>query len=121
MKRLFHTLGWLAATALITASAHAAPLIVATKSFTEQHILSALTVQYLQKKGFQVQPQTNIATVISRNAMINKQVDMTWEYTGTSLIIFNHINKRMSAQETYDTVKRLDAKHGLVCGLTRPT
>lgn len=114
MKRLFHTLGWLAATALLTASAHAAPLIVATKSFTEQHILSALTVQYLQKKGFQVQPQTNIATVISRNAMINKQVDMTWEYTGTSLIIFNHINKRMSAQETYDTVKRLDAKHGLV-------
>ncbi len=61
-----------------------------------------------------MQPQTNIATVISRNAMINKQVDMTWEYTGTSLIIFNHINKRMSAQETYDTVKRLDAKHGLV-------
>lgn len=114
MKRLFHTLGWLAATALITVSAHAAPLIVATKSFTEQHILSALTVQYLQKKGFQVQPQTNIATVISRNAMINKQVDMTWEYTGTSLIIFNHVNKRMSAQETYDTVKRLDAKHGLV-------
>lgn len=114
MKRIFHTLGWLAATALLTASAHAAPLIVATKSFTEQHILSALTVQYLQKKGFQVQPQTNIATVISRNAMINKQVDMTWEYTGTSLIIFNHINKRMSAQETYDTVKRLDAKHGLV-------
>ncbi|MDV5356473.1 osmoprotectant ABC transporter substrate-binding protein OsmX [Enterobacter asburiae] len=114
MKRLFHTLGWLAATALLTASAHAAPLIVATKSFTEQHILSALTVQYLQKKGFHVQPQTNIATVISRNAMINKQVDMTWEYTGTSLIIFNHINKRMSAQETYDTVKRLDAKHGLV-------
>ncbi|MEN4871541.1 osmoprotectant ABC transporter substrate-binding protein OsmX [Kosakonia cowanii] len=114
MKRLFHTLGWLAATALLTASAHAAPLVVATKSFTEQHILSALTVQYLHKKGFQVQPQTNIATVISRNAMINKQVDMTWEYTGTSLIIFNHINKRMSAQETYDTVKRLDAKHGLV-------
>lgn len=114
MKRLFHTLGWLAAAALLTASAHAAPLVVATKSFTEQHILSTLTVQYLQKKGFQVQPQTNIATVISRNAMINKQVDMTWEYTGTSLIIFNHINKRMSAQETYDTVKRLDAKHGLV-------
>jgi len=114
MKRLFHTLGWLAAAALLTASAHSAPLVVATKSFTEQHILSALTVQYLQKKGFQVRPQTNIATVISRNAMINKQVDMTWEYTGTSLIIFNHINKRMSAQETYDTVKRLDAKHGLV-------
>ncbi|SUG05393.1 ABC transporter periplasmic binding protein [Salmonella enterica subsp. enterica serovar Pullorum] len=55
-----------------------------------------MTVQYLQKKGFQVQPQTNIAAVISRNAMVNKQIDITWEYTGTSLIIFNRIDKRMS-------------------------
>nr|WP_258167303.1 osmoprotectant ABC transporter substrate-binding protein OsmX [Scandinavium goeteborgense] len=99
---------------MVAGQAHAAPIILATKSFTEQHILSAMTVQYLRKKGFQVQPQTNIATVISRNAMINKQIDMTWEYTGTSLIIFNHINKRMSPQESYDTVKRLDEKLGLI-------
>nr|WP_246316670.1 glycine betaine ABC transporter substrate-binding protein [Scandinavium goeteborgense] len=99
---------------MVAGQAHAAPIILATKSFTEQHILSAMTVQYLRKKGFQVQPQTNIATVISRNAMINKQIDMTWEYTGTSLIIFNHINKRMSPQESYDTVKRLDQKLGLI-------
>ncbi len=103
-----------ASIALLSASLHAAPLVLATKSFTEQHILSALTVLYLQKKGFQVEAKTNIATVISRNAMINKQVDMTWEYTGTSLIIFNHINKRMSPQQSYDTVKRLDARLGLV-------
>ena len=109
-----HIFGLLAAASLVATQVSAAPLVLATKSFTEQHILSAMTVQYLQKKGFQVQPQTNIATVISRNAMINKQIDMTWEYTGTSLIIFNHINKRMTPQETYDTVKKLDAKHGLV-------
>jgi len=109
-----HFISLLAAASLIATQASAAPLILATKSFTEQHILSAMTVQYLQKKGFQVRPQTNIATVISRNAMINKQIDMTWEYTGTSLIIFNHIDKRMTPQETYDTVKKLDAKQGLV-------
>lgn len=109
---------WLAFAAagllLATTAARAAPLVLTTKSFTEQHILSAMTVLYLQKKGFQVEPRTNIATVISRNAMINKQVDMTWEYTGTSLIIFNHINKRMTPEETYNTVKKLDAKLGLV-------
>ncbi|MBR9959027.1 glycine betaine ABC transporter substrate-binding protein [Cronobacter sakazakii] len=109
---------WLALAAagllLATTAARAAPLVLTTKSFTEQHILSAMTVLYLQKKGFQVEPRTNIATVISRNAMINKQVDMTWEYTGTSLIIFNHINKRMTPEETYNTVKKLDAKLGLV-------
>ncbi|ECX7432825.1 glycine/betaine ABC transporter substrate-binding protein, partial [Salmonella enterica] len=51
-----HLLGWLAATLLFSSQTQAAPLVLATKSFTEQHILSAMTVQYLQKKGFQVQP-----------------------------------------------------------------
>ncbi len=112
--KLFSRMAGLCAATLLVAQAQAAPLILATKGFTEQHILSAMTVQYLQKKGFEVTPQTNIAAVISRNAMINKQIDMSWEYTGTSLIIFNHINKRMSPEESYETVKRLDAKHGLV-------
>ncbi len=92
----------------------APPLVLSTKSFTEQHILSAMTVLWLNKKGFQVVPRRNIATTISRNAMINKQIDMTWEYTGTSLIIFNHINKPLSSEQAYDTVKQLDAKLGLV-------
>ncbi|MCK1968026.1 osmoprotectant ABC transporter substrate-binding protein OsmX [Franconibacter sp. IITDAS19] len=99
---------------LFTGAAAARPLVLASKGFTEQHILSAMTVEYLQKKGFQVEPRTNIAAVISRNAMVNKQVDMTWEYTGTSLIIFNRIKEPMTAQQSYDTVKKLDAKLGLV-------
>lgn len=92
----------------------AAPLVMATKSFTEQHILSAMTVLWLQKKGFEVVPKRNIATTIGRNALLNKQIDMVWEYTGTSLIIFNHINQPMSSQQAYETVKKLDARLGLV-------
>ncbi|MCW6014575.1 glycine betaine ABC transporter substrate-binding protein [Serratia marcescens] len=112
LQRLRHAL--LFSLLMTGAATWAAPLTLASKNFTEQRILSAITVQYLRAKGFQVEPKTNLATVITRNAMINKQIDMTWEYTGTSLIIFNHINKRMSPQETYDTVKKLDAKLGLV-------
>lgn len=105
----------LAATfALSQAASAAAPLVMATKSFTEQHILSAMTVLWLEKKGFQVIPKRNIAATISRNAMINKQIDMSWEYTGTSLIIFNHIKKPMSSAEAYQTVKNLDGKLGLI-------
>lgn len=105
----------LAATLALSQAAQAAtPIVMATKSFTEQHILSAMSVLWLQKKGFQVTPKRNIATTISRNAMLNKQVDMTWEYTGTSLIIFNHINKPMSSDEAYQTVKTLDGKLGLI-------
>lgn len=112
MRRLTRLLA--AAVALFTVQAQAAPLILATKSFTEQHILSAMTVLYLRKQGFEVTPKTNIAAVISRNAMLNKQIDMTWEYTGTALIIFNHINQRMTSQVAYDTVKKLDARRGLI-------
>ncbi|AVJ17849.1 glycine betaine ABC transporter substrate-binding protein [Serratia rhizosphaerae] len=104
----------LSALLLFTSVSWAAPLTLASKNFTEQRILSEITVQYLRTQGFQVEPKTNLATVITRNAMINKQIDMTWEYTGTSLIIFNHIKQRMTPQQTYDTVKKLDAKLGLV-------
>ena len=105
----------LTATLLLSQMAQAAaPLVMATKSFTEQHILSAMTVLWLQKKGFEVVPKRNIATTIGRNALLNKQIDMVWEYTGTSLIIFNHINQPMSSQQAYETVKKLDARLGLV-------
>lgn len=105
----------LTATLLLSQAAQAAaPLVMATKSFTEQHILSAMTVLWLQKKGFEVVPKRNIATTIGRNALLNKQIDMVWEYTGTSLIIFNHISKPMSSQQAYETVKQLDGKLGLV-------
>ena len=105
----------LTATLLLSQAAQAAaPLVMATKSFTEQHILSAMTVLWLQKKGFEVVPKRNIATTIGRNALLNKQIDMVWEYTGTSLIIFNHISQPMSSQQAYETVKKLDGKLGLV-------
>ncbi|WP_312122017.1 glycine betaine ABC transporter substrate-binding protein [Pantoea vagans] len=105
----------LTATLLLSQTAQAAaPLVMATKSFTEQQILSAMTVLWLQKKGFEVVPKRNIATTIGRNALLNKQIDMVWEYTGTSLIIFNHISQPMSSQQAYETVKKLDGKLGLV-------
>ncbi|SUB71328.1 Uncharacterised protein [Pluralibacter gergoviae] len=52
MRRLTRLFVAAAAAALLAGQAQAAPLILATKSFTEQHILSAMTVQYLRKKGF---------------------------------------------------------------------
>ncbi|TPW44177.1 glycine betaine ABC transporter substrate-binding protein [Mixta tenebrionis] len=111
---LIRTLALLVSLLLCVNTAHAAPITMATKSFTEQHILSAMTVLWLEKKGFTVIPKTNIAVSISRSAMLNKQIDMTWEYTGSSLIIFNHITTPMSSKQAYDTVRRLDAGLGLV-------
>lgn len=94
--------------------AYSQPLVLASKNFTEQHILSAITVQYLKTKGITVTPKTDLASTIIRTAMLNQQIDMAWEYTGTSLIVYNHINEPMSAEDTYKTVKDLDGKKGIV-------
>lgn len=57
LQRLRHAL--LFSLLMTGAAAWAAPLTLASKNFTEQRILSAITVQYLRAKGFQVEPKTN--------------------------------------------------------------
>lgn len=107
-------IGALCAGLFCSAAASAEPLVLASKNFTEQHILSAITVQYLATKGIEVTPKTDLASTIIRSAMLNKQVDMAWEYTGTSLIVYNQIKESMTPEKTYQTVKELDGKKGIV-------
>ncbi|WP_331280518.1 glycine betaine ABC transporter substrate-binding protein [Halomonas sp. BC04] len=49
-----------------------------------------------------------------RQAQENGQIDLYWEYTGTSLITYNGISERLDPEQTYATVKELDAEKGLV-------
>ncbi|GHD65399.1 glycine betaine ABC transporter substrate-binding protein [Jeongeupia chitinilytica] len=102
-----------AAALVLAAPALAANLVIGSKNFTEQHILSSLTAQYLGSKGYQVEQKTDLATIIQRNALENRQLDLVWDYTGTALIIYNHITERMSDADAYATVKRIDEAKGL--------
>ncbi|VEJ55458.1 glycine betaine ABC transporter substrate-binding protein [Pragia fontium] len=106
--------GMLSALFMFSGFANSESLVLASKNFTEQHILSAITVQYLRTKGIAITPKTDLASTIIRTAMLNKQVDLAWEYTGTSLIVYNHINQPMSAEDTYNMVKELDGKQGII-------
>lgn len=111
---LFRALGT-AALVAVTASASAAdPVVVGGKNFTEQQIMAELTAQLLKAKGYAVDTRAGMGSAVLRQAQENGQVDVYWEYTGTSLIIYNKISKPMSADETYATVKKLDAEKGLV-------
>lgn len=92
----------------------AAPLVLGSKSFTEQRLLSSITAQYLVHKGYKVEQKTDLASVIMRNALINRQLDLVWEYTGTALVIYDGISQRMTDQQAYETVKRLDLPRGLI-------
>jgi osmoprotectant transport system substrate-binding protein len=51
---------------------------------------------------------------VLRKAQENGQVDLYWEYTGTSLLNYNKYKEKLNPSEVYQKVKELDAKKGLV-------
>ena len=106
----------LAVAAIATAWAmplQAKPIVVGGKNFTEQLLLTEITAQLLVKKGFEVEKRDGLGSQVLRDAQVNGQVDVYWEYTGTSLVTYNKINERLDAKDTYERVKALDAKVGL--------
>lgn len=112
IRRLIQALGISVALGL-PAMAAADTIVVGSKNFTEQQIMAEMTTQLLVAKGKDVDTRTGMGSVVLRQAQENGQIDVCWEYTGTSLITYNKIEERMSPEETYATVKRLDGEKGL--------
>lgn len=106
----------LAALAVIPAAtaAGATTIVVGGKGYTEQLIMASMTSQLLKAKGYSVDTRTGLGSATLRQAQVSGQVDVCWEYTGTSLITYNKIHEKLNAAETYATVKKLDAAKGLV-------
>lgn len=114
-KRIAWLLG---ATLLFAGFAQAAekPLVrIGARVFTEQTVLAEITAQYLRANGFDVRVTSGLGSNIARQAQETGQLDLMWEYTGVSLVSYNHIDERMpSAEATYAKVKALDAKKDLI-------
>lgn len=102
-----------ALTALWAMPVHAKPIVVGGKNYTEQLLLAEVTAQLLKKKGFEVDKRDGLGSQVLRDAQISGQIDVYWEYTGTSLVTYNKIKERLSAKDTYERVKELDGKLGL--------
>ena len=113
MKRLLQISGFAIAMACAGLSV-AKSVVVGGKGFTEQLIINEITRQALEAHDFDVDARTGMGSVVLRQAQENGQIDLYWEYTGTSLITYNKIEEPLNPQETYDTVKELDAEKGLV-------
>lgn len=95
-------------------AASAATIVVGGKNYTEQQLMAEMTAQLLKAKGFEVDKRAGLGTAPLRQAQENGQIDVYWEYTGTSLITFNKITDKLDAAGTYAKVKELDAAKGLV-------
>lgn len=100
----------------LSAGAAKAEIVVGGKNFTEQLLLAEMTTLYLEDKGYEVSKRDGMGSTVLRRAQENGQVDVYWEYVGTSLIVYNKVEggASMSPEEAYKKVKELDAEKGLV-------
>ncbi len=84
MKRLMSgLLGGLALAVLCCGGAAAQTIVVGGKAFTEQQIMTAMTVALLKAKGFTPDRKAGMGSAAVRAALENGQIDVYWEYTGT--------------------------------------
>jgi osmoprotectant transport system substrate-binding protein len=89
-------------------------LRIGARVFTEQTMLAELTAQYLRTKDYDVQITGGLGSNLARSAHESGQLDLLWEYTGVSLVAYNHVDEKLDSEQTYARVKELDAKKGLV-------
>ncbi|HVE50953.1 MAG TPA: glycine betaine ABC transporter substrate-binding protein [Casimicrobiaceae bacterium] len=114
MTRAFSILTVGLSLAIGSAAAIAQNIVVGGKNFTEQQIMAAMTAQLLKAKGFNVDVKAGMGSAVLRQAQESGQIDVYWEYTGTSLITYNKVTDKLSPADTYTRVKELDAAKGLV-------
>jgi osmoprotectant transport system substrate-binding protein len=83
--RNFRFFIWLI-TACLMAPSYAQTVKVGSKNFTEQFIVAEIYAQALDRAGIKAQTRTNLgATLIAHAALLNGDIDLYPEYTGTAL------------------------------------
>jgi osmoprotectant transport system substrate-binding protein len=91
-------------------------LVVGSKAFTEQRLFGQILILLLEKNGFTAEDKTGLGgTLVVREALVNKQVDICVEYTGTGLLTILKAPQAITDPgKCYEEVKKLDEKNGMV-------
>ncbi len=89
---------------------------VGSKNFSEQLVLGKMAVILLKSGGADVEDLTNIpGSSSARQALLDGQVQVMWEYTGTAWIAYlGHTEPIPDETKQYEAVRDADAKNGLV-------
>ena len=114
MKRLTLILSCVLLFAGIAQAAEKPVIRIGARVFTEQTLLAEITSQYLRSKGYETQVTAGLGSNLARSAQESGQLDMLWEYTGVSLVAYNHVDEKLDSEQSYARVKELDGKKGLV-------
>ena len=87
-------------------------VIVSSKPWTEQLILSHMLIDLLEAHGYPVKDRTSLGeSPVLRKALKSGQIDLYWEYTGTTLMTEMGESEITEAVEAYNKVKEWDYKN----------
>ncbi|CAM3678781.1 glycine betaine ABC transporter substrate-binding protein [Nocardiopsis rhodophaea] len=97
-------------------------IAVGSKELTEQLILGQIAVQALTAAGADVQDETNIAgSENARRAILNGDIDLMWEYTGTAWLIYEGQEEVIKdPREQYEAIRDRDLEENDMVWLDPP-
>lgn len=78
---------------------------VGSKDFTENLILAETYALALEDAGYEVERVFNIASSVVHTSIVNDEIDLYPEYTGTGLLSVLQLPLETDPQKVYDTVK----------------
>ena len=78
---------------------------ISHKDFGEQRLLGEMLGQYLESKGYETEVSELGGTMLNWNAIVNDEVDVYVEYTGTTYATVLAQEEIIGVDETYDFVK----------------
>ncbi|WP_419873428.1 glycine betaine ABC transporter substrate-binding protein [Candidatus Pristimantibacillus sp. PTI5] len=78
---------------------------VGTKDFTENLIVGELYAIALEDAGYEVERVANIAGSVIHTSLVNDEIDLYPEYTGTGLLSVLKMDMITDPEEVYETVK----------------
>ncbi len=84
-------------------------VIVGSKGFTENLILSELYALALEDAGYQVERQFEVSNAVIHQSLCEGEIDLYPEYTGTALMTILEQPMQTDPQAVYDTVKEMYA------------
>jgi osmoprotectant transport system substrate-binding protein len=100
-----------------TPAAEKGPIVVGSKIDTEGKLLSAIILAKLENAGFKVTDKSGTGTTdVVRKALLNKEIDIYPEYTGSGLIFFPNQDAAIYkvGEDGYKADQSNDASNGIV-------
>ncbi|WP_067141794.1 glycine betaine ABC transporter substrate-binding protein [Oceanivirga salmonicida] len=79
---------------------------IGSKNFTESLVIAEIYAQALEKENIEVERVFNISGTLVHKAIINKDIDLYPEYTGTGLLSILKLPLETDPQKVYEIVKK---------------